>query len=689
VFGAYLFNSHSADFKALPSCPSCSPGYQDGSGSGFSFGAIFEYKLSPLFTLGARLSYNDISALLKRDESTTVIIDGKATPGAFEHSIDATLSTLGIEPMLKVAIYDRLSLNFGFFAGTLLSKKYEQKEEITKPSNTGTFVDGNGIDTKKRTRNEFSGDLKNPSSFLIFPNVGLSYSLPLNKNNSLTLEPEVAYYLGLNNIVDDPKVSEWKANSLKLGVALKYTPLIQKELMKKSEKIYQTDTIRAFKDMITKTYVALGSESSVSKDEIIDETLVTTETISRTDTMYMPKKYELSSDITAVGVDANGAEIVNPKIVVEEFVSNKLEPLLNYIFYDENSSKLQTKYKTISKAETRNFNENSLYANETIDIYYNLLNIVAKRLIEHPNANLKIVGCNSYINDEKSNNDLSKLRAEGVRDYLTSVWGIEDSRLSIEFRNLPENASKPIDVPEKAAENRRVELYSNDNSILSPLFLADTMRTANPPIVRFYPKAKSDAGVKSWEVSANQDPVEKNFSKSGEGDIVKSIDWVLTGNHIKEPKYQMPIKYFIKVKDQRDNESASEIKSLPLELVTISKKRDNKVNDKIIEKFSLILFDFDKSEIIGANKSIVNFIRDRIKDNSTVKIVGYTDKLGDEEYNHKLSDKRAKSVKKAIGSKSAEAEGVGESELLFDNANPEGRFYCRTVNITIETPVTK
>jgi hypothetical protein len=45
IFGGYGLNSHIADFKRLPDCPSCSPGYKDGSGSGLSFGAVVDIPL--------------------------------------------------------------------------------------------------------------------------------------------------------------------------------------------------------------------------------------------------------------------------------------------------------------------------------------------------------------------------------------------------------------------------------------------------------------------------------------------------------------------------------------------------------------------------------------------------------------------------------------------------------------------
>ena len=33
----------------------------------------------------------------------------------------------------------------------------------------------------------------------------------------------------------------------------------------------------------------------------------------------------------------------------------------------------------------------------------------------------------------------------------------------------------------------------------------------------------------------------------------------------------------------------------------------------------------------------------------------------------------------------ADARGLGEIDLLFNNDIPEGRFYCRTVNVMVET----
>jgi outer membrane protein OmpA-like peptidoglycan-associated protein len=691
LFGGYLINMHSADFKAIPDCPSCSPGYESGSGGGLGFGALFEYKLAPKLSLGARVEYNDISALLKREEGTKVLIEGDPVDGIFEHTIDAILSTAGIEPMVRYEVFNNFRVSLGLYAGILLNKDYAQKEEITEPVGVGTFLNPDGTDSESRTRNESSGTLSKPASLLLAPAVGLSYSLPMNASHSLTLEPEVFYYMGLSNIVNDPLVTKWKASSIRLGLAVIYTPPKEKVYIRKSEKIRKIDTIEVKKDLLAKSYISKGIDKSRIEESTEGNIILTTEIVSRVDTLFIERKYELSADITAVGVDADGKEVKNPKVIVEEFTSFKVKPLLNYIFFEDNSSALPVKYQTLNKSQAEKFQVNDLYSYETMEIYYNSLNVIGKRMTDNPKAKLKIVGCNSDFGNEKGNKELSTKRATIVKDYLVNIWIIKDTRLTVEGRNLPEKASTPATDAEKSEENRRVEIYTDDYEILAPVFLADTIRTSNPPIVRFYPTVKSDAGVTSWKITANQDidNIQNSFVKEGNTTPSSTIDWEVAKNNSLTPKKPLPINYTIKVKDQAGKEFETPVKTLPFELVTIVRKREMGIQDKKIENFSLILFDFDKSVISGTNKKIVDMIKNRITPESIISIEGYTDRIGEDEYNMNLSEKRALTAKDAIGRKDAKVVGVGEGKLLYDNNIPEGRFYCRTVDIRIETPIKK
>ena len=153
------------------------------------------------------------------------------------------------------------------------------------------------------------------------------------------------------------------------------------------------------------------------------------------------------------------------------------------------------------------------------------------------------------------------------------------------------------------------------------------------------------------------------------------------------PLFKEPLLYQMKLTDKKGNTFTTDEKSLPLQLLTIKEKRIERIDDYEIQKFSLILFDFDKSDIIGQNKKIIDLIKSRIKPESIIEIKGYTDRTGDDDYNLKLSDRRAKSTQTLLGRNDAETTGIGESEILYDNNLPEGRIYCRTVEITVKTKI--
>jgi outer membrane protein OmpA-like peptidoglycan-associated protein len=111
------------------------------------------------------------------------------------------------------------------------------------------------------------------------------------------------------------------------------------------------------------------------------------------------------------------------------------------------------------------------------------------------------------------------------------------------------------------------------------------------------------------------------------------------------------------------------------------------------EKYSLILFDFDSDKVDARNQEIVNAIVARIRElpQATVDIVGHTDNIGKEDYNIKLSERRAlavyNSLKQAYGEDPGQRllhSGVGPNNPLYDNAISEARAFNRTVTITLD-----
>lgn len=644
VYGIYGFgglNLHTADFSALPGIPSCCPRFETGTGVGFGGGFLYSFPISDKLFVDTRVGYRDRSGVLTRIEDIYLAgTDGFGVDGEFEHKVDASLSSVTLTPALGIRLSDNFSIRGGLEIGYVMTKTYEQQEEIVKPNN-GRFTD-----TDSRFRNVNSGDIPDASSISAALVAAAAYDLPLNSANTFFLAPEVNFAFGLTNVSSDP----WTVSTLGGGLSLKYAP----------RKIIPPPPPPA------------------PPAPPIDPPLA-----------ELPVSPTLDAAIDAVGVDENGQETDVSTLIVEEFLYRRMHPILNYVFFDEGSSEIPERYDLLDPSETSTFDIKNLYTFRTLDVYYHSMNIFAKRMKQYPQARLTLIGCNSNQGPEAGNQSLSMQRATKIRDYFVNVWGIDPNKIKVEARNLPDKPSNPT-TPEGAEENRRVEIISNLPQIVQPIIIRDTLRESNPPLIRFKPYANAKIGVKTWRVTAMQgSKVLKTFS--GTGAVPASIDWDLAEEREEHrqnlPTFDRPIEYRLEVIDFDGKTWESAVQKLPVEELTVEKKMVELLADKEIDRYDLILFDFNEYRLSEKNAEIADIAKRRIMPNSTVTIKGYSDKIGEEDHNLTLSRNRALATARALGVPESRAEGLGESVLLYDNSLPEGRFYCRTVNILIVTPI--
>lgn len=680
AFGDYNLNMYLADFRSIPTVPSCCPLYQDGSGTGFSAGLLYEIPLTNQLRLALRTGYSSRGGIMKRTENTTVAGN---IPGVFEHQVDASLADIGLEPLLQYNVLGSLWINAGGRLAYVSTKSFSQKETLISPT---SFVFPNG----STVRNEFIEQQIPESSAMYAAAIGgISYDLPLNSQNTLKLAPEILYSFGLTPVVSGMK---WNTNSLRFGLALKYSP--KHEPSKRFEKIQKIDTIHKEAPVLASSIVPGKDIISLFSQEIGDEN-ITIETLQRTDTLLVPQKAVrptpfaskqsvLTVSVAAIGVKANGEEIPTVKLEVEEFSSILMTPLLNYIFFDENSSSLPSRYNLLEPQRIESFSEEKVNSSNRLTTYYHILNIVGKRMRQNPTASITLIGCNADIGVEKGNLNLSKQRALAVKEYLTSQWSLSDSRIKIESRNLPEKATLS-QTDEGYQENRRVEIIATIPAIIFPLITHDTLRRATPPSVRFRTQVVHGNPISQWSLTAQQEGnILKRFE--GTGNVPNILDWKMDqdGTH---PRTEKNLKYTLNVTDAQDTTiSASNI--IPVEQNTIHRKKIERKGDKEINRYSLILFDVRSMEITSLNKSNIDLILKNITQNSRVKISGYTDRLGDYRMNHSLAEGRAKATAVALGvtGSTSEITSQGNAET-YNPVLPEGRLYTRTVDVVVETPI--
>ncbi len=103
-----------------------------------------------------------------------------------------------------------------------------------------------------------------------------------------------------------------------------------------------------------------------------------------------------------------------------------------------------------------------------------------------------------------------------------------------------------------------------------------------------------------------------------------------------------------------------------------------------------VLFDFDKSVIKPEGKSKLDDLSNKIRgiNLEVVIAIGHTDSIGTDEYNQKLSVRRAESVKAYLVSKGVEpnriyTEGKGKKQPVATNKTAEGRAKNRRTEIEV------
>lgn len=642
AFGHLSLNFHSAEFATLPGIPSCCPRYETGTGIGPTIGLFYQFPIGDPFFLDLRAGLFGNSATLTTTEPTTVIVGNQTLDAEFEHVVQATLASIGAEPRLGLHLSGPLALQIGGRVGSVISSSFSQRETIVQPSDVGVFENG------RRTRNDTAATIPNAAAAEAAVVAGISYQLPLNRQRTLWLQPEALVSIGLTDVAAD---ADWRANAVRFGVAVKYHP--------------------PSTPLVADLPEPLPADPSPTTPAVPSDSLP-----------------GISAAIAAVGVGRDGAELPVASIRTEEFISTSLRPLLNYLFFDPNSATIPERYVQIPAEATGQFRIERLHNVGTLPTYYHLLNIVGKRMRQHPEATITITGCSPEMasgeTGAEAGGTLARQRAEAVRHYLLSVWDIAPERIAIETRAMPATPSNPAEA-DGMEENRRAEITASIPEILEPVVTTDTIRTVNPPVIRLKPTVQATAGVLNWGITASQggQPLR---SFSGLGKPPATLDWNIEQEQATIPKGKGPLHFQLSTEDVAGGKAAA-TETLPVEQLTVQTKRTERIADREIDRYSLILFDFDRAELNAPNQRIGQFIRGRIGPEATVAITGYTDRIGEPEHNQRLSEERARATAQALGARPEQAVGRGETTTLFNNDLPEGRFYCRTVTVVVETPI--
>jgi len=624
-------------------------------GSGFSGGGRIGLRIIPFMSIGIGSNVSSINQVFSKTTPTVISINGRPQKADIIDSVSTSMSEIGLMPFAELSLFKSITLTIGGTFHTFLAGKFIQSQDV---------IDSLGGRLSVQINRE--RDIQEKQSFLsAFLSLGMK--LPLVANKSWLLEPSITYRTDIGNQLSG---LDWKTNSFAFGLGLVYNPQPSKEII--IDSVFLRDTVIVLGENFNAPQIVVHSDSIVNV-ETVESPKQIRKIYTRKLTYHrmIPKpKPLLTANCEVKFVLKDKTESDRIKLTIEESLTNHYVTLLPSLFFSLSSSEIPPRYS-----------EQSIESSQTaLKVYYTILDIIGKRLQQIPSAHLTITGCNDGMTETK---EISRKRAESVREYLLKKWHIDTARLALAIRNLPENPSKTTDEF-GLEENRRVDLKSDNEKILEPVLRQDTTRTADPPIVRFRPDVLSEVGIKSWQLDiSQQDKVVRVFKAIGEPPSL--IDWDINNEMNVKKLTGSPIQFRFTVIDAENQTQNVD------GVISFSEKKVKSgviSAEKMSDHFSLMCFNYDETKLTLANRRQLELIRNSITPTSKVKITGSTDIVGSDAYNAELSERRAKAIAKALKATGTfTINGAGKDIFTFPNHLPEGRFYSRRVDIEIEKEV--
>lgn len=612
-----------------------------GEGRGMRFGV--EGRIVPAgwtkFGLNGRIAVETGSerfTALPLDEQRTVNEMGEIETLQREFRLDYSSTTLVVEPLLNYRLGNAWSIAAGLRAGYRLKAEFQQTDNVLGPGDR-RFEDGQATH-QMETGIDFTS-----ARWSLGPVLATSYLVPLK--NGLIVAPQLSFRADLLSPTNE---APWRTFSLSAGGALFFNLSPQ------------------------------PPAPALPPDQPIPPPV--------------PDVPLPQARIQIRGLDDSGQETEVGSIRMWEVLYEQRLPLLPSMFFDRGSATLPERYATdpalspevefsAATTDSTEFDWTLMKAN------HHLPGILAERMERNPESILEIAGSTS----EEETPQEGEERSEEMKNFLTAQ-GIEAGRIRIVPPRFKRSDERTADGRE---ENQRVEIASQNSELTDPLTLRQIVRDFSPPAIRVKPDFEAVAGVRRWriEIRYNDSLMADYTSEERSAGEAPDFSWRITQR--RGDTSVAPIVASFSIIDSLGRESTA------WDTIQVVLQERRSVIDQDIEasithersSLWIIGFEYDSETLTERQKSEVEIIGGKIRDNAQVTVTGYTDRIGTESRNMVLSLQRAETVaahlkellaRRGIANVQMKAVGEGVDQGLFNNDLPEGRHLSRSVVITVE-----
>jgi outer membrane protein OmpA-like peptidoglycan-associated protein len=399
-----------------------------------------------------------------------------------------------------------------------------------------------------------------------------------------------------------------------------------------------------------------------------------------------------SRDIVDAGDGEFGYSLRVPRQIAASRRVNETFPFRNYIFFEEGSTEIPSRYRRIDRSMADGFEEEQLTEQSSVTggspmadrrerrqmlVYYEALNIIGDRMRRNPDTDIELIGA------ANGNASAGLEMAESVKRYLVNTFGIDGSRIATNGQPMPPNRSgsggaRGEDAKQVAEENYRV-VINGPAEIVRPVKIRSVQEEPLGNDLVF--TLPNDTMFASWSVEITGDDGTPRTYGPFTGAIGR-----IAAKPLLDGSTEAGYTARVLASTREGRTMRGDAKSIRLE-------RSASTEETTADRYS-ILFEFDDSKTVQTyEKFLAETVAPAVPHGAVVVVHGHTDVVGDDDYNAKLSQRRAEETQRILARELAkvgkhvtfDAYGFGEDERRapFANERPEHRYYNRTVVIEV------
>ena len=392
-----------------------------------------------------------------------------------------------------------------------------------------------------------------------------------------------------------------------------------------------------------------------------------------------PRKPSLTASIAIEGMNDRGDPVGRAEVTVAEHLQRRYMPLLPALFFSRGDAEVADRYLLNPEVSIDSLPSGA----DAVELHRYTPAIIADRMAKNPRATLRLYG--SVSSDEPP--ALALRRAEGLRLMLAAKWKVDLSRIIVDKSPGPMKRSGETSEDGRT-ENRRVVLSSDDPKILAPIVFEERSLVFNPPAIAMHPRIDAEAGVSTWRLMLRQAGKVVATYSSEDTTASDELSWRIQS--APDDTVLSPIQAEFAVVDSVGQKITAydELPVVVLRHRSVVDRRGEEIGGRSI--YTMVAFDYDEATPGREDLELLRNIAERLSDGASVTVTGFTDRIGSEEYNARLSQRRARQVASTLqdfvrqrGVPGVEIRGEGTEQRRFTNDLPEGRIFSRGVQVDV------